>query len=90
MVLLAFGATRLAEIIEKSSQLRRSLVIIGLEFHWSVSGKVLERVEMSFVNLKGKSELNKNIRAINIINRAFYSVEMPEKETLDCVIKDIP
>jgi hypothetical protein len=51
---------------------------------------VLERVEMPFVNLKEKSGLSKNIRAINIINRAFYSVEMPEKEILDYVIKDMP
>jgi len=39
-IVLAPSATRRAEIVKKLSKLRRSLVTIRVEFHWSASGKV--------------------------------------------------
>ena len=55
---LVFDAMRRAEFfLGKLFKLRRRFVIIGLEYHWSTSGKVLKRAEMPFVMINGKSEL---------------------------------
>jgi hypothetical protein len=40
VVFLVFNATYRAEYVEKSLRLRLSFVIMGLEFHWSASGKM--------------------------------------------------
>jgi hypothetical protein len=39
-VFLVFNATWRAEFVEKLLKLRRSFAIIGLESHWSTSGRM--------------------------------------------------
>jgi hypothetical protein len=45
-----FNGTCRAGFLRNSLKLRRSSAIIGLEFHWSASGKVLKPAELPFIN----------------------------------------
>jgi len=61
---LVFNAAQAAGYLRNSLKLRRSFAIIGLEFHWSVSGKLSKRAEMPFMKLKGKSGLRKTFASL--------------------------
>jgi len=60
--LIPFGSQALAAgFLGNSLKLRRGFGVIGLEFHWSASGKVLKRAEMPFVKVNGKFEFSRQI-----------------------------
>lgn len=52
-----FNGTCRAGFLRNSLKLLRSSAIIGLEFHWSASGKVLKPAELPFIKSNGKCEI---------------------------------
>lgn len=56
-VLLVSYLAQAAGFFRNSLKLRCGFGIIGREFNWSASGKVLKRAEMPFMKSNGKSEL---------------------------------
>ena len=63
---LVFNPAQAAGFLRNSLKLRRSSAIIGLEFHWSASGKVLKPAELPFIKSNGKCEI--------ILERKFSSL----------------
>ena len=55
---LCLSPYRLPGFLRNSLKLRRIFATIGLEFHWSASGKVLRRAEMPFMKSNAKCEYN--------------------------------